>query len=138
MSIHTTPPRYKVGIVVNRSFGDRIVKLAKQFHLWVIESPVNLPVIQSIWHEELPDTTESPLAAGVTAFAGLEDESSEEVCARIVPDVDEHHGEYSHDPSWTEIEVFGAAISHSLETIFRELGVTQFEVTDDGFIFKRG
>jgi hypothetical protein len=59
------------------------------------------------------------------------------MCARIAGDVDEHHGEFGHDPPWREIEVFGADLNDRLQNVFEELGAITFEKTRDGFVCRR-
>jgi hypothetical protein len=59
------------------------------------------------------------------------------MCARIAGDVDEHHGEFADDPPWSEIAVYGAALDERLRAVFAELGATDFELLDDGFVCRR-
>ncbi|AKU98838.1 hypothetical protein AKJ09_05502 [Labilithrix luteola] len=67
----------------------------------------------------------------------MDDESANATSTRIASDIDEHHGEFAHDPPWSEIHVYGTPLSHELEQVFRELGATEFEPTKDGFISRR-
>jgi hypothetical protein len=83
------------------------------------------------------DPTADPLGPGITSFLAIEGESQEEMCSRLAGDVDEHHGEFSHDPPWSEILVFGVPLSERLRASFTELGASQFEITQDGFICRR-
>ncbi len=128
---------YKVGLVVDRRFGARISAVARSFHVWVVESQENTPVIQEVWRSERSEPESDPLGRGVTSFGASEQESPEEICARIVGDVDEHHNEFAHDPPWSEIEVFGVKLSPRLQDVFMEIGATAFEGTPNGFIGRR-
>ncbi|WP_147444930.1 hypothetical protein [Corallococcus sp. CA053C] len=130
-------PLHKVGIVVDQGFGDRLADLARVFHVWVVASGANTPVIQSVWKSALVDAAADPLAVGVTSFAAGEGESREETCARIAWDVDEHHNESAHDPPWSEIEVFGVKLTAALRDVFEQLGATACIPTQDGFICRR-
>lgn len=121
-------PPHKVGIVVDPGFGDRVAELARVFHVWVVESRENTPIIQSVWKSG---------AVGVTSFAAFEGESHEAMCARIAGDVNEHHGAFSHDPPWSEIEVFGAKLTSTLRHVFEELGATACTPTQEGFVCRR-
>lgn len=132
-----TQTAHKVGLVVDRQFGERVRELARSFHLWVIESPQNSPMARQVWTDEPAGPFGDALGSGVTTFEAGEDESTEEICARLAGDIDEHHGEHAHTPPWTEIEVFGAALSPGLREIFGDLGVTSFEPTPSGFICRR-
>jgi hypothetical protein len=128
---------YKVGIVVDRNYGDRILELASSFHLWAVESPSNTPTIQRFWAIAHPEPDADPLGPGITSFKAPETESAEEMCARIAGDIDEHHGEFAHDPPWSEIAVYGVTLNGRLRDVFAELGATEFAPTQDGFICRR-
>ena len=127
----------KVGLVVDRNFGHRIAPLARSFHVWIIESPGNTPFIKQFWDSEQQVAGCDPLTVGITPFAADDKESSEEACARIAGDVDEHHGEFAQDPPWSEIEVFGIKLNTTLREVFQAIGATTFESTQDGFICRR-
>ncbi|MHA7634117.1 hypothetical protein [Corallococcus sp. M7] len=130
-------PPHKVGIVVEQGFGDRVAELARVFHVWVVESRENTPVIQGVWKSGLVDAAADPLAVGVTSFAAIEGESPEAMCARIASAVDEHHGEFAHDPPWSEIEVLGVKLTSTLRQVFEELGATVCTPTPEGFVSRR-
>lgn len=130
-------PPHKVGLVVDQGFGDRVAELARAFHVWVVDSRENTPVIQRVWKSGLVEAAVDPLAVGVTSFAALEGESPEAMCARIAGAVDEHHGEFAHDPPWTEIEVFGVKLTAALQDVFEELEATACTPTREGFVCRR-
>jgi hypothetical protein len=128
---------HKVGIVVDRNFGDRIQQLARLFHVWVVESPSNTPVIQKVWEAQsrVPDL--DILGPGVTSFGASSGETAEDMCARIASEVQVHHGEFGHDPPWAEIEIHGVQLDDRLGEVFRALGTTEFEAFPEGFICRR-
>lgn len=131
------PSPHKVGLVVDRNFGPRLAALAHAFHVWIVESTDNTPVIQEFWKSQQRQMVDDPLARGITSFVADEQESSEAACVRIACDVDEHHGEFAHEPPWSEIEVFGVRLTEGLRKIFEEIGASTFEPTQDGFICRR-
>ena len=128
---------HKVGLVVDRSFGERIVELARSFHVWVVESPANVPFVRRFWESQLADSGPDPLASGITSFVAGEHEMPADICARIAETVDQHHGEFAHDPPWTELEVFGVELDSALQEVFKDLGATTFEPTPEGFVCRR-
>jgi hypothetical protein len=128
---------YKVGLVVDRNFGDRIPELARSFHVWVVESPSNTPSIQRFWETEHSKPDADPLGPGITSFKASEGESAQEMCVRIAGEVDEHHGEFAHDPPWSEIAIYGASLNNRLLEVFEELGATEISPTPEGFICRR-
>ena len=127
----------KVGLVVERKFGPRVTALARSSHVWVIASPGNIPFIHRFWESEKQSLDQDPLTSGITSFDADDQESPEAVCARLAGTVDEHHGEFAQDPPWSEIEVFGVALSTTLREVFAAIGATTFEPTPDGFICRR-
>jgi hypothetical protein len=66
-----------------------------------------------------------------------DNESPEEICAQIASTVDEHHGEYSQDPPWSEIKVYSAMLSPALRAVLVAIGASEFESTPDGFLCRR-
>lgn len=128
---------YRVGLVVDRNLGDQIPELARSFHVWAVESPINTAVIQRFWETERSEPDMDPLGPGITSFKASEAESAEEMCARIAGEVDEHHGEFAHDPPWSEIAVYGVTLSKRLREVFTQLGATAFAPTQKGFICRR-
>lgn len=129
---------HRVGLVVDRHFGAQINPIARVFHVWVVESPDNTPVIYEIWRSNENDTSRDPLESGVTSFQAGERDSPEDMCLEIIHTIDEHHGEYSHDPPWIEIEVFGVKLTEVIRSAFDAIGGNSYMETDSGFICKRG
>jgi hypothetical protein len=135
--MQVTSARHKVGIVVDRSYAQRIPDLARAFHVWVVESPQNTPVIEQFWKEECAGVDADPLESGITSFQADDAESDRMLCARIASDVDLHNGELAHDPPWSEIAVYGSALDDQLREAFSDLGATSFERTLEGFVCRR-
>ncbi len=128
---------HKIGLVLDRSFGHKIETLAQAFHIWVIESPENTPYIQSFWKSQRQGLDVNSIATGITSFVAEAKESSKEVCVRVVGDVDEHHGDLTSIAPWSEFEVFGVKLNSKLQQIFKDIGGTVFEPTENGFICRR-
>lgn len=132
------PARHRVGIVVDPQFGERVLPLARQFHLWVAASDANTPAIRAAWAQEVAsDVSDDALGDGVTSFETLAAESPEEACLGILETVDAHHCDSSHAPPWSEIEVFGSSLSPRLREAFEEFGAEEFLPTPSGFIARR-
>lgn len=128
---------HRIGIVLDPEFGRRLSQLARQFHLWVVVSDANTPAIRDSWRDEATKETGDPLASGVTSFEMSPGESREDVCARLLETVDDHHGEHAHEPPWSEIEVYGLAITPRLQSLFTDFGAEEFTATASGFIARR-
>ena len=51
--------------------------------------------------------------------------------------IDLHHGPYSTDTPYTELEVIGCHLTKPIRTALRQLGFTQFDEQSAGFTAKR-
>ena len=128
---------HEVAIVVDRDLGLKLSKLAQQYHVWIVESPANTPAIHDEWAKEPRDPSVDPLGRGATAFEAAPDETPRAMCERIAGEVEKHHGEYGHQPPWSEIRVLGASLDPYLAEVFRNMGAVRFDTTQDGFVCRR-
>jgi hypothetical protein len=125
----------KVGLVVDRNFGPRVTAIARAFHVWTVQSPTNTPCIDEFWRTEF---VEGALGSnGISGFLAGDDETPEQICARIAEDVDIHHDHYAEDGPWAELHVFGVQLSDEQGEVFKEIGAASFESTPDGVICRR-
>ena len=127
------PSPHKVAIVVDWDFGSRLEVISRSVHVWICDSPSNQKGAQAIWASRSGHDLES----GVTTFDAIRTDSAESMILKVLPTIDLHHGEYSHDPPWTVMNVYGTALTPGLEAALRELGVTQFESLVGGFSCRR-
>jgi hypothetical protein len=111
---------YRVAIVVDAAFGARLAALAERVHVWIRSSPANLAAAESVWRSRtnLP----SSLDAGARTFTCAAGASPEEALLGVLESVDLHHGEYSHDPPWSVLEVLGCAPTAAVEVAAAEYG----------------
>lgn len=112
------PAAHKVAIVVEPDFGDRLAELSRRLHVWVCDTPANRAAARSIWGDDPIYDLES----GVTTFEFAPEASRPEVVAAILGDIDLHHGEFSHDPPWSVIEIIGCSSTDSLAAAFAAFG----------------
>ena len=77
------------------------------------------------------------LENGITTFTVNEQDSSEAMLLQVLPDVDLHHGEYSHVPPWDTLEIYGAVVTPPVREALGELGVIQYKSTPYGFVCSR-
>jgi hypothetical protein len=124
---------YTVAIVVDPDARGYVVELAARFHVWARGTKANLRVAQDCWSSN-PDHS---LERGITTFDSDVSQQPEEALISILPTVDEHHGEHSHDPPWDSIEVFGTTATAKVRATLSEYGVTEFFVTPTGFVCRR-
>jgi hypothetical protein len=120
---------YRVVIVLDREYGERLSQLVGQAPVWIVDTPTNRAEAQKIW---AADSNRSHLD-GVTTFKTKGDSSSEEALIDELDTIDEHHGIYSANPPYTIVEVVGLNISDRLRNKFSQFGFDQFESTSQGF-----
>jgi hypothetical protein len=120
---------YRVAIVVERDFGKDLVPLARRVHVWACYTTENRLYVDEA-RRALPNPS---IEHGVTTFNVRPDESSEEMLLGILETVDLHHGEHSHSPPWSTLEVYGALATHRVRAALAEFGVDSFSPTDKGF-----
>jgi hypothetical protein len=124
---------HRVAIVADRHFASELEALSRVMHVWVCASPSNKEAAQRIW----ASATGHDLESGVTTFDVRPTASPEEIVIDLLPTVDEHHGEYSHNPPWSILEIHGAPLTPTLKAALREFGVSEFEPWDGGFTCRR-
>jgi hypothetical protein len=101
---------YRVFVVVDREYGERLSELARTGPVWVVDTPNNRAAAQKIW---AVDANRSHLN-GVTTFKTGEDCSPEDTLINELDTIDLHHGTYSANPPYTVLEVIGAVMSEGL------------------------
>lgn len=124
---------YKVAIVLDKSYGSKLLDLSSKVHVWIVDTPENKP-----WIKQIHSSTKPSLESGATSFPCDDNDTPEQQLLDIISDVDLHHGQYSHKPPWSVIEVIGANLSDQVEKEFKEtFGITEFERSPNGFTAKK-
>jgi hypothetical protein len=77
------------------------------------------------------------LENGITTFTVGEQDSAESMLLQVLPEVDLHHGVYSHVPPWDTLEIYGAAVTPAVREALDELGIIQYIPTPYGFACSR-
>ncbi len=120
---------YRVFVVVDREYGQRLTDLTQECPVWVVDTPVNRAVAQQIWGAE-PNRGH---LQGITTFKFREDGSPEDILVNELDTIDLHHGKYSANPPYTVLDVIGAAITPRLRTELGQFGFDEFQQTPYGF-----
>ena len=120
---------YRVFVVVDREYGERLGKLAQSGPVWIVDTPVNRAVAQQLW---AANPNRSHLD-GVTTFKFGEDSPSEDILINELDAIDLHHGVYSANPPYTILEVIGIGITAKLKAALLDFGFNDFQETDQGF-----
>ena len=124
---------YKVFVVVDREFGEKLSKLERGVPVWIVDTPTNKPVAQRFWNER-PDENH---LTGITTFNDLNSLSPEEMLLGHLDTIELHHGSHSADPPYTVIEVFGTQLTANAKSVLSEYGFNAFHITSTGFTASR-
>ena len=120
---------YRVFVVLDRDYGDRLPSLAGNEPVWIVDTPTNRAAAQAFWasrpHRDHLD--------GVTTFRVSDDCSPENALINELETIDMHHGVHSANPPYTVVEVIGAQISDEIRNKLSQFGFNQFEATQKGF-----
>ena len=119
---------YKVYVVLNREYGERLFDLVPKGPVWIVDTPPNREAAQSLWAADKAQTH----LTGVTTFkAG--DCPAEDALINEMDTIDLHHGIYSAEPPYTVLEVIGTPITELVKTELTVFGFNEFEAVGDGF-----
>ena len=125
---------YRVALVLNQNFGEvPLSELSKRIHVWICGSPENKRATETVWAGQ----KEPSIEFGVTTFNYDPKEAPEQIVIDRLADIDLHHGEYSHTPPWTALEVIGAKASQEVTEALSEYGAERIETTGAGFVAYR-
>jgi hypothetical protein len=120
---------YRVFVVLDREYGERLSELARAGPVWIVDTPSNHEAVQRVWasgkHKSHLD--------GVTKFKTGDGCSSEDALINELDTIELHHGVYSADPPYTVIEVVGARVTERLRNELSQFGFTEFQATVEGF-----
>ena len=122
-----------VRVVVDPNFGERLAALPSGDPVWVIDSPLNTPVAHRLWRER-PAVDHR---TGITTFRSGASESPESELLSQLQTIDLHHGEYSADPPYLVLEVFGCSPSELVCAELSEIGFSIQSTTAEGFVATR-
>jgi hypothetical protein len=123
---------YGAAIVIGTDHPD-IEGLASRLHAWVPDTAIYYDKIQQIKRKNPEYSSER----GVTIYHYEPGETPEDTLLSLLVTVDMHHGDFSHDPPWSFMEVYGVKPTPAIKEAFAEYGATIFRDTGDGFIVRR-
>jgi len=124
---------YRVHVVVDPNFGESIHNLPIDEPGWVVDSQDNRLVIQSLWNEHKATNHHG----GITLFKFDGDDTPEDWFVSELSTIDLHHGEFSHDPQYSVLNVIGITWSHRVQKELNKFGFKLQKLTQEGFIAMR-
>ena len=123
---------HRVVIVVRPGYAEEVRRIAGEQHVWAIRTAE----YQRVADEDRQRSPNYSLEHGVTLF-GAGNQNPEDEVISILGTVEEHHGEYSHDPPLDEVEILGATPTPEVRAEFTAYGFTDIVPSDDGFVASR-
>jgi hypothetical protein len=120
-------------VILDPDYGERLREVPSGQPTWITMSPVNEPVIRSLWALR----SDSSQLTGITGFSYQKDASPADRFLQELDTIDLHHGPYSSDAPYTELEVVGAQLTPSVRSALAKIGFSEFRNTPSGFIALR-
>jgi len=124
---------YIVAVVLDPDFGDRLRGLSAGMPVWIAEIPSNRVAAEAAWASRPVGTH----LDGVTTFRVDRSLTPEAWLVDILPTVDLHHGDYSHDPPYAGVAVFGANPTPEVRAALVEFGLVNVVERPGGFLATR-
>ena len=124
---------YKVYVIVDRQFGERLNELERGVPVWIVDSCYNMPVVRRLWKSR---AAESHLT-GITSFVDSESSTPEELLLNEIDMIDLHHGIHSADPPYTALEVIGVDLTPRIKDELATYGFDEFQNSLVGFVARR-
>lgn len=118
-----------VALVVDPSFGNRLLSVFGEMPVWIVASPINdlaIDIARS-------SSSTSPNGGHVTRILLREGETVFDLFVRSLYAVDEHHGEGSGDFPYQRLIVFGVPSTFLTSELADELGLSPIVERNDGF-----
>jgi UDP-N-acetyl-D-mannosaminuronate dehydrogenase len=106
-------------------------ELAARMPVWVVDTPTNRSAVTALREAAVPGH------AGLTTFRSAVDETPEQLCVRILPTIDLHHGKLSQDPPYSAIEVVGTQPTESVQKALQAFHLTVIAADEHGFTASR-
>jgi hypothetical protein len=98
-----SPAKYVVAVVLDPHYGPNLREIASQFDLWVVPSLDNREAIEKLRAED-----NAAHRHQLTIWSEPKDLSLESTWLSMLDNIELHHGECSHDPPVTTLEIIGA------------------------------
>ncbi len=125
---------YTVHVIVDPVFGERLREIPLGEPVWIADTEVNRPAYEAVGRERNPES----YLVGLSSFKVELTARPEDWLISELADIDLHHGEYSHDPPWSRINVIGAKWTERIQKELGRFGFTAHLVTREGFEATKG
>jgi hypothetical protein len=117
-----------IGIVLDPEFGERLLTVANEMPVWIVDTPINRSWAERVW-----SSANVADRGAVTTFSVNPNQPAEYWCRDILPMIDLHHGKHSQRPAYSAVDVLGTQLTPRLRKIFAEYGFKTLTERPDGF-----
>jgi hypothetical protein len=124
---------YKVYVIVDRQFGERLNELERGAPVWIVDSPSNMPAVRLLWQSR---PSESHLN-GITSFVDSQSSTPEELFLDELDMIDLHHGAHSAAPPYSVLQVIGVPLTARIKEELAKYGFREFQDNVAGFLAER-
>lgn len=121
---------YKVYVVVDRGFDEKSTQIPVGTGAWMSDTPTNRLAAQRL--REAGHRGQDHLT-GITMFTLGNHTSPEDDLISIMQQIEIHHGRWSADPPYTELEVIGTPLTDRIKAVLSQYGFNEFHTTASGF-----
>ena len=129
-----TSKPYRVHVIVDPQFGDRLRGIPSGEPVWIVATEVNRFAYESVGKERNPES----YLVGLSSFKGDPTASPETWLISELETIELHHGEMSHDPPWSVINVIGTRWTERIQEELARFGFEEHEDTAEGFVARKG
>jgi hypothetical protein len=132
MAVSVSSPQ-RVTVILDCEFGERLRALQPGMPIWIELSPTNEPTVRALWKGH----PEPNHLLGITGLKFQPGISAEDRLLGELDMIELHHGPYSTNEPYTELEVIGCALRPSIRAALAELGFDHFEEQEQRFLARR-
>jgi hypothetical protein len=126
--------RHRVAIVIDERASMLLPALVGRCHVWLVDSKENTKAAEDYWAQS--KGVEDELAFGVTTFTRQAD-LPEQLLDMALELVEDHHGEFAHDPPVDEVLVIGAKSTNAVFAVLRDWGYTEIQSEAEGLVAQK-
>lgn len=124
---------YSVLVVLDRSFGEKLLSLPAAVPVWVADTPSNRAEVERLWAAQPKDSH----LTGLTLFQFAATASAEAMLIDLLPSLEEHHGPASTRTPYMRLEVIGAPLTEAVRSALRGFNFNTFDEMAQGFVATR-
>lgn len=122
-----------VHIVIDPSYGFRLLDFPENDPVWVVDSRENHLIIRELWQKRRGYDDKGI----ITSFKYDPKGNPEKWLLDELDAIDLHHGQFSQNPEYSVLKVYGLKWSEDISREFQRIGFGFDRESDNGFIAKR-